>query len=1706
MKNRLGILIGLVALVLLGLFYGILSNFELHGRLLRGLKQPDGGGKAGHTVEKSTMQKNPQSGERAGQNLAREIAGGSKKAGLRSKSDEGPNPFPKVKKAWSQLPASTQARLGEYARSPASIMDAGMVRRFRLVLDELYVRDPETGKGRSITVPLASDLAGFMVQMEKVQSETGFVPELVMYEDGVERNEFTRRVVTRELMLESDSQATADEAAKSAGLVFRDAPAYAPGKFLYLAESSPEALAAWTQLEEQKIVSSSLLLARQQSKRAMPNDSLINQQWHLKFNNQTGAVAGTDVNIDSVWGYPTTGGFRGKGVRVGVVDDGLQTAHPDLTANVDTANDKDWNGNDNDPNPGSTDNHGTACAGNVAACGNNNLGVSGTAPEATLVGMRLIGGVATDTMEAEAMNYLPQVIQIKSNSWGPNDDGVTLEGPGPLTLAALKSASETGRNGKGTIFTWAGGNGGSATTLVDNSNYDGYANSIYTIAVAAFDSQSKRSYYSEPGANLVVTAPSSGASPALGITTVDRTGSSGYNTSSSASGGDYTSDFGGTSSATPTVSGIVALILEANPNLGWRDVQEVLMRSAKKVNPSDADWKTPIAPDNINHNHNFGSGLIDATAAVNLAKTWANLAAQKSLVSTQASLSVPIPDNSATGATRTFDFSASNLRVEHVTVKLSVGTVPKGQLEVSLTSPSGTVSRLSEKHSDATNTYSGWTFMTVRNWGENSRGTWTLKVADRTSGTVGTLTAAEVTIYGTDAVPTNPPPSVTVTQPASGSYVASGVNVTLTAAASDFTSNGSAGTVSSVQFFQGTTLIGTAALSAGSYAYAWSNPPAGSYSITARATDSEGAVGTSAPVLFTVLSGNGSPVVSSISPASGSVGTSVIITGANFVDVSNVAFNGTAAASFTVNSTTQITAVVPNGSAAGAITVTNGFGIGTSSSAFTVTQLPVLISQIYGAGGNTGAIYNSDYVELYNRSTSLVSLSGWSLQYAATSGTSWNSAALSGTIAAGKYFLVKLAGGPSGAALPSPDSTPTTSINMGGTSGKVALMNSTAVLTGSSPLGVSGLQDFVGYGTANAYEGSGAAPGSSSTLAVFRLGGGSTDTGNNVADFLAGAPNPRNSSTSGTLVAPVITSPTTSSGAVGQTFSYQITASNSPSSFGASNLPPWANINPTNGLISSTNPTAGTNVVTISASNSVGVASTNLTITILPSGGGGGVTNTIFSENFGTPTGTNTLTAYASGVAPATFQNKGLLAFGQGDQASPADVRVTSVSSNYPSASGGGNIWFTTTSGAYGLSIEGINASQSSQLQLSYGYLKNSATAHASFSVDYWNGSSWVTVENTSTALFAESATAATGWYPAKNLSLPVGAQISGLKLRFVKTGTLGIRIDDVKLTGVAAAVSPSISAVGTLSAVSTTYGTASANPTSFTVSGTNLNEAILVTPPAGFEVSQTAGGASGYAATQTVGSAGTVPSTTLYLRLAAGTAVGAYSGNLVCSSLKATSASVPVPESNVLPKSLSITANNRSKPFGATLSVGAGQTEFSSSGLVRGETIGSVTLSATGGTSANDSAGIYLIYPSDATGGAFSPSNYDITYSEGQLTVTGVPFSNPAPGADPDGNGLSNLMEYYMGISNGSPLIGPAITFSNSGATLSMTYRRYKGLDGVQGTVEHIENLTATNWDTNGVTVNQVVDRGVYEEVTATVTNAPGETKKFMRLRVTAP
>lgn len=168
----------------------------------------------------------------------------------------------------------------------------------------------------------------------------------------------------------------------------------------------------------------------------------------------------------------------------------------------------------------------------------------------------------------------------------------------------------------------------------------------------------------------------------------------------------------------------------------------------------------------------------------------------------------------------------------------------------------------------------------------------------------------------------------------------------------------------------------------------------------------------------------------------------------------------------------------------------------------------VVVSQVYGGGGNSGATLRSDFIELRNNGATPVSLDGWSVQYASSSGSSWQVTALGGQIAAGGYYLVKQADGSGGSVdLPPPDATGT--IPMSGSNGKVALVAATAALAGSCPL--AGAVDFVGYGSANCFEGSGAAPGLGNTTAAWRDGDGAVDSNDNAADFARAAPAPRNS-------------------------------------------------------------------------------------------------------------------------------------------------------------------------------------------------------------------------------------------------------------------------------------------------------------------------------------------------------------------------------------------------------------------------------------------------------------------------------------------------------------------------------------------------------------------------------------------------------------------
>ena len=196
------------------------------------------------------------------------------------------------------------------------------------------------------------------------------------------------------------------------------------------------------------------------------------------------------------------------------------------------------------------------------------------------------------------------------------------------------------------------------------------------------------------------------------------------------------------------------------------------------------------------------------------------------------------------------------------------------------------------------------------------------------------------------------------------------------------------------------------------------------------------------------------------------------------------------------------------------VIVTNFAGSVTSAPAVLAvvsgTATSVVISQIYGGGGNSGATYRNDYVELFNPGAASVNVSAWSVQYASASGTGWSVIALNGSIAANQYYLVQLgSGGSTGALLPVASAT--SSLNISGSSGKLALCTNQTALTGSNPVAGITIRDFVGYGTATAFEGTAAAPAGGNATAIFRKNNGLTDTGDNAADFTTGTPNPRTS-------------------------------------------------------------------------------------------------------------------------------------------------------------------------------------------------------------------------------------------------------------------------------------------------------------------------------------------------------------------------------------------------------------------------------------------------------------------------------------------------------------------------------------------------------------------------------------------------------------------
>ncbi|MEC4805575.1 MAG: S8 family serine peptidase [Jaaginema sp. PMC 1080.18] len=501
-----------------------------------------------------------------------------------------------------------------------------------------------------------------------------------------------------------------------------------------------------------------------QPRSVLPKNTAL---WHLHNTGQLNGTPGEDVNVDSVWAM----NYTGKGVTVAVVDDGLYYEHTDLKDFYRGDLSRDFyegGGNkgfriyDSDPTPfidtdffGNplADTHGTSVAGIIA--GNNTNGSYGVAPGASLVGLRLVPGthfannsdpnataqnVIDDLKEADSLSYLSNDIDIYNNSWGPGEPSNNSQtihnnvaAPKALTQMVLITGVNQGRNGLGNIYVWSAGNQQQAQ---QNVNYDGYANSRYTIAVAAVDHHGKQAEYSERGAPLLVSAYSGN-------------GSNGLKTTHAHTGVVYDYDFSGTSAAAALTSGVVALMLEANPNLTWRDVQHILVQSARKNDPSDPEWTTNGAGHDINYKYGFG--VVDAEKAVNLAKTWEQIGTEVMRTSGEKEVNQAIPDD-GTVMEQSFTFT-DDITVEAVEVMFDADHQLRGDLEVKLISPDGTESILAEAHTDDTDTngtdkYNKWLFTSMRHWGESSRGEWKLQVRDTKGKDVGKWHKWKLNLHG----------------------------------------------------------------------------------------------------------------------------------------------------------------------------------------------------------------------------------------------------------------------------------------------------------------------------------------------------------------------------------------------------------------------------------------------------------------------------------------------------------------------------------------------------------------------------------------------------------------------------------------------------------------------------------------------------------------------------------------------------------------------------------------------------------------------------------------------------------------------------------------------------------------------------------------------------------------------------------------------
>lgn len=409
-------------------------------------------------------------------------------------------------------------------------------------------------------------------------------------------------------------------------------------------------------------------LSFQISLKHVPTDPLYPQQWHLKNRgDMLGLVAGADVKAEEAWDYAT----GSRDIVVCVIDDGFDLGHPDFAAPGKIVAPRDFGQADFDPNPVfDDDNHGTACAG-VAIAEENGTGVVGLAPQCAFMPMRMSNWLSDQSVVDMFQYAIDHDADVISCSWSASAWNFPLSTK--MHGIIHKAATQGRQNKKGCVILFAAGNENRPLDGVKDGviSVQGFALHADVIAVGASNSLDKRSSYSNFGPELTLCAPSSGF-PGRSITTTDRRGIKGYST------GDYASDFGGTSSATPLAAGLAALILSVNPELTSAEVKQIMMDMADKIDPENGGYVD-------GHSPSYGHGRINAHKAVALAAGDSEEPLPEVLFM-EHRVHKPIPDLGEIEDPITFPL---DVVIKEIEVGVDIRHTWRGDLRVILKSPNG---------------------------------------------------------------------------------------------------------------------------------------------------------------------------------------------------------------------------------------------------------------------------------------------------------------------------------------------------------------------------------------------------------------------------------------------------------------------------------------------------------------------------------------------------------------------------------------------------------------------------------------------------------------------------------------------------------------------------------------------------------------------------------------------------------------------------------------------------------------------------------------------------------------------------------------------------------------------------------------------------------------------------------------------------------